>query len=96
MKDACFGKEVDYTYKGAIREFEKSYKNLDISVTPNDFFNRQPDETGLGHHSEQASEAVHSDFTKLWTGGGYKKEVIHLDYRKNILKCVIVYNSRHK
>ena len=52
VKDAFFGKEVDYTYKGAIREFEKSYKNLDISVTPKvhavldhleDFFDRQPD-----------------------------------------------------
>ena len=105
VKDSCFGKEVDSAYKVVIREFEKSYRNLDISVTPKvhavidhleDFFERQPDETGLGHHSEQASEAVHSDFTKLWTGAGYKRETIHPDYSKNILKCVIVYNSRHK
>ena len=92
-------------YKQVIREFETSYKLLGIGVTPKvhavldhveDFLDRQNDGLGLGHHSEQASEAVHSDFKKLWTGDGYKREINHPDYSKNLLKCVVVYNSRHK
>ena len=105
IKDMCFGKEVKSDYRVAIKEFEASYKLLGISVTPKvhavldhieDFFVRQNDGLGLGHHSEQASEAVHKDFTKLWTGAGYKREMINKEYSNNLLKCVVVYNSRHK
>ena len=100
IKDMCFGKEVKSDYRVAIKEFEASYKLLGISVTPKvhavldhieDFFVRQNDGLGLGHHSDQASEAVHKDFTKLRTGAGYNKE-----YSNNLFKCVVVYNSTHK
>ena len=82
-------KKVKSDYRVAIKEFEASYKLLGISVTPKvhavldhieDFFVRQNDGLGLGHHSEQASEAVHKDFTKLWTGAGYKREMINKEY----------------
>ena len=105
IKDMCFGKEVKSDYRVAIKEFEASYKLLGISVTPKvhavldhieDFFVRQNDGLGLRHHSEQASEAVHKDFTKLWTGAGYKREMINKEYSNNLLKCVVVYNSTHK
>ena len=34
IKDICFGKEVKSDYRVATKEFEASYKLLEISVTP--------------------------------------------------------------
>ena len=105
MKAMCFQKELSEDYKKSIKEFEASYKLLGISITPKvhavldhieDFFEQQNDVLGLGYHSEQASEAVQRDFTKLWSGSKNKREINHKDYPKNLLKCVVVYNSRHQ
>ena len=70
---ACYGDNLDKNFKAIIQSFEESYMALGIPVTPKvhavihhvgQF--RELKKRDLGPWSEQASEAVHSDFLKLW------------------------------
>ena len=47
---------------------------------------------GSGVRSEQASESVHSKFSKRWISG-YKRALTHKDYANQLLNCVVAFNS---
>ncbi|KAK6168741.1 hypothetical protein SNE40_019926 [Patella caerulea] len=102
LRKACFGMICDENYQQAIVDFQLAYSELHISVTSkchaafdhiHEFLERQrrPQEDpirGLGFWSEQASEAVHSDFSALWHQH-YKRDRSHANYGKFLLKAVV-------
>ena len=75
---AYFGTKLDKDFEYYIKDFGDSYCFLGLSVTPKvhailchvkQFLNRKGAHRGLGDYSEQASEAVHSNFYSLWATG---------------------------
>ena len=50
-------------------------------------------QTGLGIFSEQASEAVHSNFSVTWKR--YKVSDIHSEYPSQLMRAVNDYNTSH-
>ncbi|XP_065641664.1 uncharacterized protein LOC105847267 isoform X1 [Hydra vulgaris] len=96
---SCFGNNLDPDYESKISKFKQSYIRLPISVIPkvHAVFYHVPQfikikKTGLGLFSEQATEALHSNFKVHWER--YKRDSSHLDYASQLLKCVIKYNSK--
>ena len=106
VRNACFGMTCSADFEIHVRRFAEAFLELDLSVTPKihavfvhvpQFLIRQKcPNKGLGHWSEQASEAVHSDFDSLWVGSSYKRAMSHKEYGTQLHKCVITYNSRHQ
>ena len=97
--NACFSSNLDSNYKTFINEF-KTYFDLEISITPKvhaviyhipEFCDRH--QRGLGLFSEQASEAVHSNFAM--TMENYKFNDTHCEFPSQLLKAVNAYNSLH-
>ena len=73
--EACFGQDLDPSFRTTIKDFEKSYRSLGISVTPKvhvvfehvaQFLELKGHKTGLGAWSEQAMESVHHDMKLEW------------------------------
>ena len=98
--DGCFGSELNADIKRLISEFKDLYLDLEINITPkiHCVFFHVPAFClkyghGLGRHSEQASESVHSDFQKIWCK--YKVNVVNPKYGTSLLRAVTEYNSRH-
>ena len=96
---SCFGQNLDPDYKSKIAQFQPSYIKLPISVTPNVhavFFHVpqfiKTKKMGLGLFSEQATEALHSNFKVYWDR--YKRDSSHPDYAKHLLKCLTEYSSK--
>ena len=96
---SCFGQNLDPGYESKIAQFQQSYIKLPISVTPkaHAVFFHVPQfikmkKMGLGLFSEQATEALHSNF-KVHCDN-YKRDSSHPDYAKHLLKCVTEYNSK--
>ena len=96
---SCFGQNLDPDYESKIAQFQQSYIKLPISVTPKAhavFFHVlqfiKTKKMGLGLFSEQATEALHSNFKVHWDR--YKRDSSHPDYTKHLLKCVTEYNSK--
>lgn len=97
---ACYGQFLHPDYVKLINVFKDTYMSLGINVTPKVhavFFHIQDfcqfKQEGLSRWSEQACEAVHSDFKATWAK--YKVPVIHPDYGAKLLFAVREYNSRH-
>ena len=99
--DQAFGKQLDSDFETSIKRFQVAYMKIGITVTTavhiifvhlRQFCKLK--KTSLAFYSEQASEAVHSDFSTLWTSSGKVNES-HKDFGKKILDCTIRYNSRH-
>jgi hypothetical protein len=97
---ACYGQSLDENYRHFIASFRTSYMTLGISVTPKvhaiffhiiDFCESKS--VGLARWSEQAMEAVHSDFKPTWEK--YKVHQNHPDYAAKLLRAVRNYNSKH-
>ena len=97
----CFGQDLDPNFEAIIQEFRINYLDLDIPITPkiHGIFYHVPEfcrisNSGLALFSEQASEAVHTDFESVWNN--YKlTNLEHPKYKKQFLKAVQMYNSRH-
>ena len=97
---ACFGSELSNDFLSRILYFKQLYLDLEIGVTPkvHTVFFHVPTfcenrGVGLGRHSEQASESVHSDFGHIWKK--YKVNDNHPDYGSRLLRAVVEYNSNH-
>ncbi len=103
---ACYGKELQPNARDTIREFEQAFTKLvhkhhGTNVTSkihsiihhvHDFCSSR--NTGLGVWSEQASEAVHSDFLACsWTK--YKVSEVNTRFGKQLLLAVQNYASKH-
>ena len=103
---SCFGRELNKDFQVQIERFADLFSALDKSVTPKvhtvfvhvpQFLERHKNfHKGLGYWSEQASESVHSDFDSLWVRSSYKRSIFHKFYNTQLLKCVVVYNSRRQ
>jgi hypothetical protein len=98
--NACYGATLDPGYKAAITVFKQRYSELNTSITPKvhavihhiiQFC--EPRGMGLGQWSEQASEAVHSDFNATWLK--YKVPEHHPHYGNQLLHSVREYNAHH-
>ncbi len=99
--DACFGKELAADYKDKINYFHMCFASLEgVNITPKlhalifhvpqfcDYHG-----LGLGHFSEQASEAVHKDFNMLWKR--YSVSPVNSKYGERLLAATREYASRH-
>ena len=98
--DACYGKNLDSSYKEKIGKFKNIYMQLGLRVTPKlhtvffhiaDFCESRG--LGLGFWSEQASESVHADFKKTWAK--YNVRPINNRYPDQLLAAVKDYASKH-
>ncbi len=98
--NACFGSALQRDFKEKIEKFRTSYLFLPITVTPKvhavfyhvaEFVEKH--QTSLGIFSEQATEALHSKFKVHWER--YKRIPDHPDYGKQLLNCIVDYNSKH-
>ena len=101
VKSACFGLTLDSNYHSLIKEFGDSYLKLGVPISSkihaicahvSQFLDEHGVGQGLGVWSEQASESVHSKFSKRWTSG-YKRALTHKDYANQLLNCVVAFNS---
>lgn len=98
---ACFGNELHPDFEAKLLRFKEIYLQLDVSVSTSvhvvinhvyQFCKFR--KASLGKYSEQASEAVHSDFDDMWVHSG-KTSMNNINYSKNLLSTTIRYNSRH-
>ena len=102
--ESCFSQTLQPGYQDKISLFQKEYLSLGVSVIPKahivflhikDFIeSRDGPRVGLGVYSEQAFEALHRDFLKVWQ----RFQVSHLNpnFGTKLLKAVQFYNSRHQ
>ena len=97
---ACFGMQLDKNYQEHIENFRSSYHDLPATITPKVhavFFHVSQfisqNHKGLGHYSEQATEALHSNFKPHWQR--LKRQTTHSEYGKHLLNCVVDFNSKH-
>ena len=97
--NSCFGCSLSPDFEKKIQEFKSNYLKLTVSVTPKVYavFYNVPQflkhhKTGLGIYSEQATEALHSNFKPHWQR--FKRIMSHPDYSKQLLNCVVDYNSK--
>lgn len=97
---SCFGEVLDPNFSNHIENFQESYMDLGISITPKihaifyhvkDFCTEQ--QTSLGFFSEQAMESVHFDFKRVWAK--YELKLHHSDYPRQLLRAVCEYNGLH-
>ena len=100
VRNACFGKYLLPNYKDEITSFHKEYLKLNLSVTPkvHALICHVPqycDNTGmgLGISSEQASEAVHADFKRVWER--YCLPPNHPRHGDQLLRAAVKYNGLH-
>lgn len=98
--NSCFSSSLDEKFEVYISEFQRSYLDLAIPITPkvHAVFFHVPHfcrkmEKGLGNYSEQAMESVHHDFKNTWMN--YKVHHTHPDYSSKLLRAIQEYNSRH-
>ena len=82
---ACFGMQLDKNYQEHIENFRSSYHDLPATITPKVhavFFHVSQfisqNHKGLGHYSEQATEALHSNFKPHWQR--FKRQTTHPEF----------------
>ncbi len=94
-----FSETLDPNYKKAIFNFEKAYRKLGISNTPEvhcafvhviEFCEKS---MALGLFSEQGSESVHHDFATVWAR--CLRSQSHLQFGDQLLKAILKYSSIH-
>uniref|UniRef100_T2MCE9 [histone H4]-N-methyl-L-lysine(20) N-methyltransferase n=1 Tax=Hydra vulgaris TaxID=6087 RepID=T2MCE9_HYDVU len=96
---SCFGYTLLPDYEAKICDFKDNYLKLPVSVTPKahavfhhvqQFIHQH--KVGLGVFSEQATEALHSNFKTHWQR--FKRNSTHPEYSSQLLSCVVDYNSK--
>ena len=101
---SCFGTELLPSYLDCINNFKTKYTDLAdlnyVNITPkiHAIFFHVPEfcskeNTGLGRHSEQASESVHASFKSTFKR--YKVGTAHDDYATHLMRAVMDYNCGH-
>jgi len=97
---STFRTNLDPSYKTTINHFKSSFLKLGIKTTPKIhavFFHVQEfcekTDLGLGTYSEQASEAVHSDFSVIWNR--FKVLENNPTFSNQLLAAVTFYNTSH-
>lgn len=106
---SCFGKRLipvsdsngrNKNYEELILEFHQTFLKLNIPPTPklHALMVHVPmwchrNQTGLGARSEQASEAVHFDFSKKWEHFCVKES--NKMFGDRLARCVAQYNRGH-
>ena len=98
---SCFGTQLADDFEEKIELFSTCYLKLNISVTPklHAVMHHVPEfckvkGIGLAPWSEQCSESIHHDFSKIWDN--FKvKHTDHPDYGKRLLQAVCMYNGLH-
>ncbi len=104
----CFGLWLLDGYDAAIEQFACAYRDLDLLVSPkvhaviqhvgavlhNQSTTSGEPPHGLGFWSEQASESVHADFSRMWERC-FKMALSQPSYARQLLTCVVQYNSQH-
>lgn len=98
---ACYGKNLQKGYESKIKLFQQAYQKLQINVTPkvHAVFYHIPEfckivKMGLSPWSEQATESLHHDFSKMWDN--FKvRDLDNPKYGARVLEAVIMYNSQH-
>ena len=95
----CFKCSLSPDFEKKIQEFKSNYLKLTVSIKPKVYavFYHIPQflkhhKTGLGTYSEQATEALHLNFKPHWQR--FKRIISHPDYSKQLLSCVVDYNSK--
>ena len=98
---SCYGAKLATDFEQKIDRFRHCYLKLNINITPKvhavifhvaDFCNITG--MGLGPWSEQCSESIHHDFSKVWEN--FKvKHTDNPEYGKRLLQAVCMYNSLH-
>ena len=97
--EACFGIELHDDFQKKIATFKDAFDALPIkTITPkiHAIFHHVPEfcqehQIGLGLHSEQASEAVHSKFNDVWKR--YKVSKNNPEYMNQLYRAVAEFNS---
>ena len=96
---SCYGSDLKSNYKRTIAKFRASFLKLNISVTPKVhavFYHIEEfcalKGMGLGPFSEQTSESIHHEFTKLWENY-LIKDLSHPLYAEHLLHAVQMFNS---
>ena len=103
VKDNCFGQTIQNKaiLQEQIMDFRVAYLDLGIEISTKvhilvdhvyDFCIQK--DKGLGYFSEQASEAVHSDFSKTWTHY-LVSDIKNPNYLSQLYKAVLKYNGKH-
>ena len=97
---ACFGAELRDDVEQAVAEYRMAYMELDIPVTVKNhaiFVHVAPfcraRGQGLALFSEQASEAVHSDFEVTWAN--YLVAPSNPAHPSQLVRAMEAYNCRH-
>ena len=97
---SCFVVNLRDDYLTSIKLFRQSYTDLKLHVTPkmHAIYDHVPQfcaktKSGLGKYSEQASEAVHHDFSLTWQN--YKVLESHPNFGEKLLNALVKYNSMH-
>lgn len=97
---SCFGSTLGDSYSARIDEFKEAYlAQPHISITPKAhavFYHVkqfvQHKKSSLGQFSEQQIEALHHDFSNQWQR--FKRNQSHPDYGKQLLQCIVDFNSK--
>lgn len=97
---SCFGENLNPNFIKHIQDFQKSYVDLKISITPKvhavfyhvkDFCHEH--QKALGYFSEQAMESVHFNFKTVWSK--YEVKPNHSEFPTHLLKAVCEFNGLH-
>lgn len=101
---SCFSTHLSSDFNEKIASFRTEYLKLGLSVIPKahmvfvhigDFYKLGTfKKVGLGVYSEQAFEALHRDFLKVWRR--YEVSPLNPRYGSSLLKAVQFYNSCHQ
>ena len=98
VRRSCFGQILHEDYVQAILDFQESFMELGIRVTPKihalfvhvkQFCSKN--KLPLGAFSEQASESVHADFKTVWKH--FTVDINHSEFGSQLLSAVVKYNG---
>ena len=99
VRQACFGQELDPTFKDKIEIFKQHFAELpDVNVFPKahilfKHIGTFCDRNGpLGPFSEQSFESVHYKFAELWEN--YTRDMSHPEYAEKLFACVVDFNTQ--
>ena len=100
VRRSCFGQTLHDDFLLAIGDFQRSYMDLNIPITPKlhaifvhvkQFCSKH--NLSLGPYSEQSSESVHADFKSVWKH--FSVDINHPNFGNQLLLAVLKYNGMH-
>ena len=100
VRRSCFGQTLHDDFLLAIGDFQRSYMDLNIPITPKlhaifvhvkQFCSKH--HLSLGPYSEQSSESVHADFKSVWKH--FSVDINHPNFGNQLFLAVLKYNGMH-